>query len=460
MKILVAAKTLDPDRTSEGICTSKFVTALARAGHAVTCLTSDASLEPGLEWRRLAWLGDVPVRHVDAYAAAGAWPRVRGTADRVESRGVAGRLRRKIDAAIVYGTGYSTAAWDEVGRWRVALESLVSERAPDLIFSRSAGAEFHPHFAMVDLRPSMPWVAHYHDPFPLSLYPEPYRRRYPVIAGHQERWHRRILESANALTFPSERLRRWVLKGRFASYADKSFVLPHLGTDLASPDAPPELPLPLRFDPGLFTVAHVGTLLGPRDPGPLIAAFRAFVGGDDEKRALARLVFAGGVNREHAHHAHPQSGSADHDVVFHAGRISYPQSIELIRSATAAVVLEAAAEESPFFPAKLADYLRLAKVVLALSPEESVVRDLLGSQYPLVVRADRIAEIAGALDMVWNAWKNGGLSQLQPTEEACRSIGEAAVNAELRRLYARVRCGRWATVPAPANQPVTESVPT
>ena len=57
-KVLVAAKWLALDRTSEGICSSKFLLALSRAGFDVSCITTDDTVRghtaPRLPWRRPA----------------------------------------------------------------------------------------------------------------------------------------------------------------------------------------------------------------------------------------------------------------------------------------------------------------------------------------------------------------------------------------------------------------------
>jgi hypothetical protein len=435
MKVLVAAKALDVNRTSEGICSSKFVAALSRAGHDVVCITAEASLSAQSEWSRVAWLDRALVRHISAYSGDGAWPRGRALLKSM-ARGSAGTYAvRKINASLAYGTGYDSDAWTEVTHWRTALQTALRDERPDIAFIRAAGSEFHPHLAMLNVDTAVPWAAHYHDPFPLSLYPAPYRTRYPFIAGHQERLHRRILERASALTFPSRRLLKWVLSGQEAPHQTKGFVLPHLAMALAFADSASELPDSLQLSADRFNLVHTGTLLGPRNPGPLVSAFRAFVGDDACKRRLARLTFVGSVNRAHAQYERSVAADGAHIEILNQ-RISYQQSLQLIRAATAAVVLEAGSE-SPFFPAKLADYLWLNKPILALSPRNSVASDLLGSEYPLLVAPDDEPGIARALDHLWQHWRSGRMNRLQPAAD-CQQLGEAAVHVELNRVFQAV----------------------
>jgi hypothetical protein len=70
-------------------------------------------------------------------------------------------------------------------------------------------------------------MAHYHDPYPGSLYPAPYRQHVALQSPMQEHMHRRIVKSAHALTFPSQRLLEWVLCGELEKERRKAFVVPH-----------------------------------------------------------------------------------------------------------------------------------------------------------------------------------------------------------------------------------------
>src|SRR6185312_12748982 len=99
-------------------------------------------------------------------------------------------------------------------------------------FLRSAGIEFQAHVAMAELSPLVPWIAYYHDPYPYSLYPEPYCKRSPIISGRQEAGHRKIVRGASALAFPSRRLLEWVLRGELEPYRRRALVVPHVAMPL------------------------------------------------------------------------------------------------------------------------------------------------------------------------------------------------------------------------------------
>jgi hypothetical protein len=113
-------------------------------------------------------------------------------------------------------------------------------------------------------------------------------------------------------------------------------------------------------------------------------------------------------------------------------RISYQRAIEIMRTTVGCVVLEATAESSPFFPAKLSDCLWVRKPILALSPRQSTTADLLGSDYPLLITPDDVPGITRALNRLWDHWKQERLADLVPAETVVEGISDrAAVRALL-----------------------------
>lgn len=424
MKVLVAARVLHPDRTSEGICSVKFVNLLCNAGHEVSCLTSESLTEQPSEDVTVPWLLCPSIRMVRTPTQRNAWRIINTAVNRIESSGRLARgTAKKLRAGIMLCTGYPPSAWADVNAWRQAIAEFIIAERPDVIVTRSAGTDFDAHIAMLCLKSEIPWVAHYHDPYPLSLYPEPYRHRYPLISRRQETMHERILQSADALTFPSERLRDWILAGRLARFRSKAVIVPHVAS--AVPTCEPYLGGVAEswMRSGDFNLVHTGTLLGPRSPSTLISAFRDFIGKDADKMARAHLTFVGRVDNRHRSGSNWQELQGRGNLTWMDHRISYAESLGMIKHATAAVLLEASATESPFFPAKLADYFWLEKPILALSPQESSTADLLGAGYSLRVSQDDSTKITNAIELLWRHWRSRTLSQLLPTTKRRLAIG-------------------------------------
>jgi hypothetical protein len=327
------------------------------------------------------------------------------------------------------------------------LRQTIARERPDLVFVRGAGAGFEPQMAMAGPGAPAPWVANYHDPFPISLYPEPYRRRFFLASAMQERWNARILEAADWLSFPSERLLRWMLRGRLAPCRSKAVVIPHIVGELPMASdyhAPPAV----AQEPGRFVILHAGSLLEPRQPWGLVEAFRRFAAQDPARALKAELLFVGGISRFHK--ADPRWAEAvrTQGVRFIEERVAYAHSLQLLRQAAVAVVLEAENAESPFFPAKLTDCLLCRKPILALSPAESVAADILGAGYPYRCLASDSARIARILEELWGLWQAGRLAEAAIPPEQVSRLSMKAVGERCRTFFAaalddwrRKKCG-------------------
>jgi hypothetical protein len=451
LNILVAAKRVDIDRTSEGICTSKVLAALRNLGHQVECIAGEGCTPDGP-----APVPGVAFYPLESNAREGVWARMHNAIRPLASRGSAGRyLSNRINLALAVSTGYDAPFWSEVEHWRAALQRRSSTARPDVVLVRSAGIEFQPHVAALQGLSDLPWVANYHDPYPYSLYPEPYRIRVPLLSSRQEAQHRRIVLRASALTFPSRRLLEWVLTGDLESCRKKAFVVPHVAMPLSNAAITPAAPAMAALDSNLFHIVHTGTLLPQRSPRALLEGFIRFVDQDEEHRAKARLLFIGRIDRRHAADARLQAAFRHPNISCVAARIPYCECLAAARASAAAAIIESAGPVSPFFPAKLADYLWLRKPILALTPKQSVVTDLLGSAYPLLVEpADEIAVIR-ALELLWNAWKHGALGRLLPPEDAIAAVSEDSAGRRLQDVLQAVAARE---MPPPRRPRPVESV--
>lgn len=420
----MAARALHPDRTSEGICSVKFVNLLCNMGYDVSCLTTEQLTVELSGAVTVPWLLCPSIRIVRTATQRNAWRIINTAVNRIAG---SGRLARgtanKLGAGIAFCTGYHPSAWEDINAWRQAIGEFVVAEKPDVIVTRSAGGAFDPHVAMLYLKPGIPWVAHYHDPYPPSLFPEPYRLRLPLLSRRQETMHERVLQAADALTFPSERLRDWILPGRLARFRSKAVIVPHVASDIPTCEPDVRGIVASLVIGGDFNLVHTGTLLGPRDPSTLISAFRDFIGDDPEKMARAHMTFIGAVNQRHRDDKKWRELQEQGNLIRVERRISYREALGVTKLATAAILLEAKASESPFFPAKLADYFWLEKPILALSPRDSVTADLLGEGYPLRVSQDNPAKITEAIELLWQHWRSRTLLQLLPTTVRRLAIG-------------------------------------
>ena len=441
MKILVTTRLLDTWSTSEGTCTVKFCDLLSERGHEVLCLNGDDSLPPG----PLAWLPECTI-----IALAGAPPEPVSVLGERWPRRLARLVDQKADAARAYATGFSRAQRVARRRWRDGLTAAIAAHRPDVVFIRGAGQDFSPHLAMTELAERAAgtgpaWVAHYHDPWPLSLYPEPYARREGSIGWFQERANRRILRAAGAVTFPSRRLADWEASLAGVALGERAVVVPHqgVGADLWAAVSAITPPAPAPDDQ--LTLVHAGLLNRQRDPQPLRDALarRLARRAGDGARSDVHLRLLGsldpkltGTDRWAESVEHLQARGA---LELDDRRVSYAESIAAVRHADVGVVVAVGHPESPFFPAKLADLVSLGGPLLVLAPTASSPADIIGLDHPGFAAIDRPDEIDRALDALVDARRLGTLDRFTPPVAAVRLVSPDGVGAAIDRAIERAR---------------------
>lgn len=231
----------------------------------------------------------------------------------------------------------------------------------------------------------------------------------------------KMMSAATALTFPSTRLLEWMTNGQ-QDLRRKSFVLPHVvsqsGRHLGELDAE----VSQAFERFENVLLHAGTLLKQRDPTPLVTAF------EDEIATLGPghswgLVLVG------PHFANTQVATSP-NVVFVDRRLHYEESKVWMKAATANVIVEAAAVESPFFPGKLADAIWAGRPIIALTPACSVIRDILGPDYPLLALP---GDVEGIRRVIRRAIKSG-TSDCLPSTNAIAAVAPQRVPETLSQI--------------------------
>ncbi len=443
--MLVAAKNLALDRGSEGLCTARLVAALIESGHEVRCLTTEQS-SSATSTGAVVEVVRIPI------TGSRAWTAVAKAVDPARARSPVGRRLRSLAAtAVTVGTGQEPRSWSEIASWRKGLRRLRHEFAPELVIVRGGGLGFEAHLAMVRERYPGPWVAHYHDPYPLSAYPPSYAHHTPILSARQERAGRRILRRATLVTFPSDQLADWTERSSGIDLSNKRIVLPHIGGDIGAVGSGnddggvDERLIDRLCGDRPFLLVHTGTLLPQRSPLPLLRAFRRLLADGSEQAGDSRLVLLGSVDRRHraddeflALRAELEAGGS---LRVHDGRTAHATALALARRSTAAVLIEADDPESPFFPAKLADYLVADLPIIALSPPRSVARDLLGPDHPLWCPPTDEDAILGALRALWEAGLTGRLDDFRPSDRARDTVSPTHAATAVDEVVERALSG-------------------
>jgi hypothetical protein len=205
-----------------------------------------------------------------------------------------------------------------------------------------------------------------------------------------------------------------LLTQRFLDFAGvraedkKVYKFPHIFV------APQHIKTPSFLNPEKCNIVHPGSLLGPRNPEFLLNAFARFIEEQPEKAALTKLTFFGTIHAKHK----PLFDTFPHPEFLDIRdmRIPHEAALDVLKESSVLIILEAIADESPFMPGKLAEFIGLNKVVWALSPTKSETRRILGADYLYQCEADDALEIQKQLSALYQKWESDKSMELKQAD--------------------------------------------
>lgn len=314
----------------------------------------------------------------------------------------------KIRALPYYLQGYSLDFKDKMQHWQKVISQHLVKNDYDAVIILGSGSEFLPHFAMRNIKTSIPCIYNFHDPFPWHVYPEPYKkpRNIPSMLLHIK--VQKIIDKADVVSFPSEYLRKQ-MSNNFKKLNKKSVVIPHVGIRLENLPRNQEDSL-VTLDESKFNLLHAGSLLGPRNPHALIKGFIKFLDENPEHRENSTLTIVGKIARENKEILN----FTQENIRIIDKRVSYARSMELIREANCLLLIEAKSILSPFLPGKFSDYVIAEKPILVLSPRHSEVMRLLGDHYPYWYELNDEDNIYTHIKSLWMNWRSNNLQNPVP----------------------------------------------
>jgi glycosyltransferase involved in cell wall biosynthesis len=225
-----------------------------------------------------------------------------------------------------------------------------------------------------------------------------------------------ILKRANSLTFPAERLMRFLLAGLRQKYQQKAHIVPHLGNFW--------LEVPTHAKNGKFTLLFTGLILRQRVSEAFFQALCRFLNREPSAREAISVQFVG---RETSL---LKEAVRKYDLV-EMVRITPHKPLEevwpLICQSDVLLLIESPMREGVFMPSKLADYLSSGRPILALSPAIGTVADFLSKGGGIRVDPDNPDQIARALADLYRRWRANRLDELKPPASLINQVAPAHV---------------------------------
>lgn len=432
MRILLVSYHLYPDGTAEGLCVAKTARALRDAGHEVTVITSSRRRPESADAAETLLLSGVRVCRVapdESLTPAWTAPFYRiaraGGGPSWVGRQVAGRVSAVPN--LILGCSQEEYAWVTAAANRIAAEWNHAAPRFDVIHSRLNHSVSHLAVlaARGKLSPPAPWCAHFSDPWPHHLYPQPYTSKVgPLFRLRLEGILGRILGRAGSLTFPGDRLMRFLLSGEREIHRGKAHVVPHLGNFWSGRPASPQ--------DDQFSILFAGFLLKQRDPSAFFQGLRQFLDKYAEERPKLHVRFLG--NRS-AVFPDLASRYGLQDMVSMSAHASFEETWQVISRSHVLLLIESVMEEGIFMPSKLADYLSSGRTILALSPSNGTVADFLSQGGGIRVDPDSPDQVERALRDLYGRWRTNRMGDLTPAPSVLKRISPASVVPEYEAAF-------------------------
>lgn len=411
MKCLILAENLEVNRTSSGLRSHKQILLYRDIFSSVNVITST-------EKKQLHTISEVNYHFLKS--------------ENTTRLGVINKIPKSV-AVQNYLFGLDLHQKISIENWKREIRLILTRESFDYVISLGSGASFLPAYAVYKLKGEFNFkhLMFIHDPYPLNQYPPPYQKKNSLPYKSVAKLFGKVLKNADILSFPSLRLKEW-MADFYPHLKQKSIIQPHIG--LTPAELKPYLQNSIKNNlpdfPKGINIVHTGSLLGPRNPNFLIEALQQLFCNMPETQDIFYLHIIGKINK--TWHA---DMIVSNNVFVHSNRVSYLTSLEIQQKADILLIIEAAAEVSPFMPGKLADYLIAKKPILALTPKTSETARILGKDYALITNNGDTDEIYNTLYIIYRSYLNQSLDKLVPEQEAFNYVRPENWVKQLEKTY-------------------------
>ena len=281
-------------------------------------------------------------------------------------------------------------------------EKLISQKNYDFIISRANPLKSHIAAYYFSKKYGIPWIANFNDPAPGIKYPPPYGKGpFSKVSLRMEKIYRIVSENADWLTFPSERLSRYICSylGDNKMLHSKSSVIPHITLN--------RFKRVQKLNKPHFVMAHIGSVVPPRDSTTFLQGVKNFIGGGENQYSIS-VKFIGNYPEDLVEKI---DKFGLQKVVELVSPVNYISSLEFLSEADVLVIIEALCPEGIFLPGKFVEYVNTGKPILALSPPKGTLKDILSSHGGgLAVDVGSVKQIAKAIKILYTHWESGTLA--------------------------------------------------
>lgn len=361
-RILFVAPEAFPVKTSESICNSKVAHSLAEAGYKVDVFTCSNMTTYPLDNKVDAFLrtsSNLTIFHVDSNFQL--------------SRQYSFKKNFKNglkNLAILLRTGY----WYNGISIPYGILSAIKKRMKelggmpyDVLITRGFNTDYVGIY--LSKRYNIKWIANWNDPYPVKRFPAPYGQGYDAqLPYFENRIYNLIQKYADIHTFPSDRLRKYMLKCFTHIDESQTMVIPHMAHSELFP-----IVKGVKVDNGVFKIVHCGSVGKPRDPRNFVKGLSKLVEENNLTGRDIKCYFVGNYDNNLADIVKDNGLS---DIVELLPPKGYTDSLSFISTCDMALIIEAICEEGIYLPTKFVDSIQCGLPVFCVSPREGTLKDM------------------------------------------------------------------------------------
>ena len=210
------------------------------------------------------------------------------------------------------------------------------------------------------------WIANWNDPFPLKRFPAPYGQGYDAkLPFFENRVYEAIQKYADIHTFPSSRLRDYMLKCFTHVKKENTRVIHHMAHSELT-----QFFNKKNASESILKIVSCGSVGVPRKPEVFLKALSIAL---KEVNVKLKLFFVGFYSDSLKSLSKELRLS---DIVEFIPPKRYSECMDLISSCDVSLIIETTCEEGIYLPTKCVDAFQCSKPIFCVSPKIGTLRDI------------------------------------------------------------------------------------
>jgi glycosyltransferase involved in cell wall biosynthesis len=320
--------------------------------------------------------------------------------------------------------------------WAIAAgRQLLHNDAADVIYSTSPHATAHIIAMRLARMQSLPWVTDFRDPW-IEYPPEPGAPNGRVFLAVNRHLEARVVARCSHVVTSTMHLCD-TLRTRYPTIPTEKFSAIPNGYDEADFA---DLPMQSESTSEKLVIVHAGNINAEfRDPRPLFRALRVAADRGLVDLSDVRLRFIGGgpfTESEELRDALAATNLTPH--VEMVGRMPYNDALRELGRADLLLLLQASDDTVGLVPAKLYEYLRAQKPVLALVFPGSTAEVLSTTDGGWAVDPRQPEALVDVIANIYQVWRSKTLAAHRASLERLRRYERSALTGELAAVFDHV----------------------